>query len=198
MWSTTLTPAWSAAVMSERRTEDWKPELGGLRFDSTRFDPDLTPFHGVAMEMAAQFGYSAALVGDPAMLQLLRLRVAQLNPCSYCLILHTEVAAHRGVPSVVVAHLASWRESAMFSTAEKAALAYCEGLTSFDHRQFPALHEDVRLHFSEREVAEIAAVVINMNVWTRLKLAQGAVPIQPDSAVRHVGSALDTHPGDRP
>ena len=26
------------------------------------------------------------------------------------------------------------------------------------------------------EVAEIAAVVINMNVWTRLKLAQGATP----------------------
>ena len=37
-------------------------------------------------------------------------------------------------------------------------------------------HEELRLHFTEREVAEIAAVVINMNVWTRLKLAQGATP----------------------
>ena len=70
--------------MSESRTEDRKPEFGGLRFDNTRFEPDLTPFHGIAMEMAAQFGHSAALAGDPTLLQLLRLRVAQLNPCSYC------------------------------------------------------------------------------------------------------------------
>jgi hypothetical protein len=41
-------------------------------------------------------------------------------------------------------------------------------------------------HFSGAEIAEIAAIVINMNVWTRLKLAQGATPvrgsIRPDSA----------------
>jgi AhpD family alkylhydroperoxidase len=184
--------------MSEGRTEDPQPELGGLRFDNTRFDPDLTPFHGIAKEMAAQFGHSATLTGDPTLLQLLRLRVAQMNPCSYCLILHTEVAARREVPAAVIAHLASWRESAMFSPAEKAALSYCEGLTSFDHRQFPALHEEVRLHFTEDEVAEIAAVVINMNVWTRLKLAQGATPVPPESPVRPVGPTLDAHPGDQP
>jgi hypothetical protein len=38
------------------------------------------------------------------------------------------------------------------------------------------LHDALRIHFDEKEVAEIAAVIINMNVWTRLKLAQGAVP----------------------
>jgi AhpD family alkylhydroperoxidase len=184
--------------MDETRGEDWQPEFGGLRFDNTRFDPDLSPFHGVAMEMAAQFGYSAALTGDPVLLQLLRLRVAQLNPCSYCLILHAEVAALRGVPSAVMAHLASWRESAVFSPAERAALAYCEGLTSFDDRHFPALHDSLRLHFSEGEVAEIAAVVINMNVWTRLKLAQGAVPVPPDSHAGDVGSAVVAYPGDQP
>ena len=111
-------------MMSEGGAEDWKPGLGGLRFDNTRFEPDLTPFHGIAKEMAAQFGYTAVLAVDPTLLQLLRLRVAQLNPCSYCLILHTEVAAQRGVASAVIAHLASWRESAMFSPAEQAALSY--------------------------------------------------------------------------
>jgi hypothetical protein len=38
------------------------------------------------------------------------------------------------------------------------------------------LHDDLRVHFDEKEIAEIAAVIINMNVWTRLKLAQGATP----------------------
>ena len=52
-------------MMSEGGAEDWKPGLGGLRFDNTRFEPDLTPFHGIAKEMAAQFGYTAVLAVDP-------------------------------------------------------------------------------------------------------------------------------------
>ena len=32
-------------------------------------------------------------------------------------------------------------------------------------------------HFDEKAIAEIAAIVINMNLWTRLKLAQGQVPV---------------------
>ena len=151
----------------------------GVRFEDTRFDPDLSPLHAVAKEMAALFGYTATLSLAPRLAQLLRLRVAQLNPCSYCLILHTRVAHDIGVAPEVVANLASWRESALFTTAEGAALAYCEALTRFDDVRFPELHDSLRSHFDEAEVAEIAAVVINMNVWTRLKLAQGATPV-PD------------------
>lgn len=147
-----------------------------VRFENTRFDPDLTPFHDLAKQMAAHFGYTAELSLNPRLAELLRLRVSQLNPCSYCLILHTRVADRLGIPAEVVAHLAAWRESAMFSPDEKAALAYCEGLTMYDIARFARLHDELRIHFDEREVAEIAAVVINMNVWTRLKLAQGAVP----------------------
>jgi len=147
-----------------------------VRFENTRFDPDLTPFHDLAKQMAAQFGYRAELSLDPRLAELLRLRVAQLNPCSYCLILHTQVADRLGIPPEVVAHLASWRESAMFSDAERAALAYCEGLTLYDIARFGELHDELRMQFQEQEVAEIAAVIINMTVWTRLKLAQGATP----------------------
>ena len=157
-------------------SDDERGFMTGVRFENTRFDPDLTPFHDVAKQMAAQFGYSAELSLDPRLAQLLRLRVAQLNPCSYCLILHTQVAARVGIPSDVVAHLPAWRESAMFSAGERAALAYCEGLTLYELDGFGRLHHELRGHFDEAEVAEIAAVVINMNVWTRLKLAQGAIP----------------------
>jgi AhpD family alkylhydroperoxidase len=147
-----------------------------VRFENTRFDPDITPFHDIARQMAEGFGYTAELSLDRRLAELLRLRVAQLNPCPYCLILHTRVAGEWGIPAEVVAHLAGWRESAMFTQAEKAALAYCEGLTVYDIAGFGRLHDELRIHFDEREVAEIAAVIINMNVWTRLKLAQGATP----------------------
>ena len=69
-------------VMPETNAANQNPMLGNVRFENIRFDPDLTPFHQVAKDMAAQFGYSANLSGDRRLLQLLRLRVAQLNPCS--------------------------------------------------------------------------------------------------------------------
>ena len=151
-----------------------------VHFENVRFDPDVTPFHDLAKQMAARFGYRAELSLDARLAELLRLRVSQLNPCSYCLILHTRVAGELGIPSEVIAHLPSWRESAMFSAPERAALAYCEALTSYDIRQFAPAHDELRDHFDEKEVAEIAAVIINMNVWTRLKLAQGATPADGD------------------
>jgi alkylhydroperoxidase family enzyme len=150
-----------------------------IQFANTRFDPDLTPFHDTAKAMAQQFGYSAELSVDRRLAQLLRLRVAQLNPCSYCLILHNEVADNIDIPRAVTAHLPSWRESDLFTPAEQAALAYCEALTSYDVSAFGPCHDQLALHFPEQQVAEIAAVVINMNVWTRLKLAQGAQPSHP-------------------
>ncbi|NUT59063.1 MAG: carboxymuconolactone decarboxylase family protein [Agromyces sp.] len=148
-----------------------------IRFENTRFDSDLTEFDELARKMAARFGYTAELGLDARLAELLRLRVAQLNPCSYCLILHTAAAERVGIDAETIAHLPAWRESAVFTDAEKAALAYCEGLTTYDLAGFPALHARLVAHFDATSIAEIAAVVINMNVWTRLKLAEGAVPV---------------------
>ena len=41
----------------------------------------------------------------------------------------------------------------------------------------------LRVHFDEPSVAEIAAVIINMTVWTRLTLPRGAIP-DADEALR--------------
>lgn len=150
--------------------------MDDLVFENTRFDPDINSFHGLAKAMAEEFGYKASLAIDRRLANILRLRVAQLNPCSYCLILHNRVAIESGIESVVVSHLQSWRHSTMFTAEEAAALSYCEVLTNFDHSEFDRVHRELSVYFNEAEIVEIAAVVINMNVWTRLKLAQGAVP----------------------
>jgi hypothetical protein len=41
----------------------------------------------------------------------------------------------------------------------------------------------LRVHCDEPSVAEIAAVIINMTVWTRLTLPRGAIP-GADEALR--------------
>lgn len=147
-----------------------------IEFTNLRFDPDLTPFHELAKAMAKAFGYTADLAVDKQLGQLLRLRVAQLNNCTYCLILHNQAARDNGIPMAKIDGLGSWCESALYSPAEQAALAYCDALNAGNETDFQRYHDALGEHFEAREIAEITAIVINMNVWTRLKLAQGATP----------------------
>ncbi|MDE9451923.1 hypothetical protein J3R80_15730 [Aliiroseovarius sp. Z3] len=65
----------------------------------------------------------------------------------------------------------------MFSDAERDALNYCEALTAYNLAGFSNCHERLKVHFDDKAIAEIAAIVINMNLWVRLKLAQGQVPV---------------------
>ena len=156
--------------------------MPSVEFVDTRFDPDLTPFHGLAGQMAAAFGYTAELAIDRELAQLLRLHVAQQNSCAYCLILHSKTAREIGIDAARVDNLGAWWQSELYSAAEQAAFAYCEALNDGASQGFQAKHDGLQAHFSDTEIAEIAAIVINMNVWTRLKLAQGATPRFQDGA----------------
>ena len=147
-----------------------------VKFKNTRFDPDSTPFHGHAKQMAKAFGYTADLSVDKELAQLLRLRVAQKNECAYCTILHAKTARDIGIHASKVDNISSWYHSELYTDRETVALAYCDALNDGVKDNFQLYHDDMAGFFSEREIAEIAAIVINMNVWTRLKLAQGQVP----------------------
>ena len=132
---------------------------------------------GIAKQMAEAFGYTAKnLKTDRKLAQLIRLRVAQKNECAYCVILHSKTAREISIPEEKVDNILSWYNSELFTTKEKSALAYCDVLTEGTKVGFQKFHHAMTQYFSEVEIAEIAAVIINMNVWTRLKLAQGETP----------------------
>lgn len=150
--------------------------MNAVKFKNTRFDPDSTPFLGLAKQMAQAFGYTADLSTDKNLAQLLRLRVSQKNECAYCVILHAKTSREIGISEAKTDNISSWWNSDLFSKKEKTALAYCDILTEGSNRNFQQYHDAMMQHFSEIEIAEIAAIVINMNVWTRLKLAQGETP----------------------
>jgi AhpD family alkylhydroperoxidase len=148
-----------------------------IEYENRRFDPDLTPFHDLAKSMAQAFGYTADLEIDLQLAQLLRLRVAQVNNCWYCPILHSGAARDRGILQAKIDGLGSWWENSLYTEAESAALSYSDALTDGTQPGFQERHDALTPHFSERGVAEIAAIVINMNLWTRLEPAQGATPV---------------------
>ena len=129
---------------------------------------------------AAAFGYTAELALNRQLAQLLRLRVAQINNCTYCLNVHYDAARNVGIPQAKINFLSAWWETQLFSEAERAALQYAEALTRAADttvaRAFQQYHDLLAAYFDEPAMLEIVAVVINMNIWTRLKLAEGAMP----------------------
>lgn len=129
---------------------------------------------------ADTFGYTAELRVDKELAQLLRLRVAQINNCTYCLNRHYEVSRSLGTSQAKIDTLSAWWETHLFAPAEQAALAYTEALTRISDTtadsRFQRCHDQLADHFDEDEILDIIGIVINMTVWTRLKLAEGAKP----------------------
>jgi len=148
-----------------------------VEFVNSRFNPDIIPFHNLAKEMAKVVGYTADLKTDRELAQLLRLRVAQKNECAYCIILHSQTARKIGIHESKVDNISSWYNSELYNEKEKVTLSYCDALNDGVTKDFQSYHDALTKYFNEQEIAEIAAIVINMNVWTRLKLAQGATPV---------------------
>jgi AhpD family alkylhydroperoxidase len=139
---------------------------------------------GMARMGADAFGYTAALRIDRGLAELLRLRVSQLNNCTYCLNLHYQAAREAGVPRAKIDTLTAWWETELHSEAERAALRYTEALTRVADTDrdlaFQRFHDALAEHFGPEEMLEIVGVVVNMNVWTRIKLAEGAMPSPAD------------------
>jgi AhpD family alkylhydroperoxidase len=135
---------------------------------------------GIARMGADAFGYTADLLIDRGLAELLRLRVSQLNNCTYCLNLHYEAARKAGIPRGKIDTLTAWWETEFHSEAEQAALRYTEALTRVADTDrdaaFQRFHDALAEHFTSEEMLAIVGVVVNMNVWTRIKLAEGAMP----------------------
>jgi AhpD family alkylhydroperoxidase len=68
-------------------------QVANRRFDTSENEPLI----GMARMGVNAFGYTADLRIDRGLAQLLRLRVSQLNNCSYCLNLHYQAAREAGI-----------------------------------------------------------------------------------------------------
>lgn len=105
------------------------------------------------------------------LVELVNLRVSQLNGCAYCLTLHAAALRARGVPEAKLDSLAGWRVSARFDARERAALAWTEALVDIAHSHAPdALFEALRQHFDEVEIADLCFAIALMSAFNRLAI----------------------------
>lgn len=114
---------------------------------------------------------------DKPLSELVKIRVSQINGCAFCLALHLEIARKLAVSSAKLDLVAVWREAGVFTTREKAALAWAEALTTpGPHHDLDALYDAVRAEFSETEAVFLTVAIGTINQWNRIAGGLGFVP----------------------
>lgn len=115
--------------------------------------------------------------------ELVDLRVSQLNACAFCVDMHVKEATQHGERALRLHHVATWRESTLFSPRERAALAWAESLTQLSAQGAPDdLYERVRTQFSEKELSDLTFQVMAINAWNRVNVGFRVVPGTYDKA----------------
>ena len=111
------------------------------------------------------------------LLELLRLRVSQLNGCAFCLAMHTPLARRHGVTEAELTLLPAWREAPTLSAAERATLAWAEALTQLTQLGVDdALYAEMQVHFDSKQIADLSFAVAEINAWNRLMVASRTPP----------------------
>ncbi|GAB3091868.1 carboxymuconolactone decarboxylase family protein [Lysobacter terrae] len=105
------------------------------------------------------------------MVELISLRVSQINGCAFCLDMHSTALRKAGVDQRKLDTLAAWRESPLFDERERAALGWAEALNAIGSAHVPddAL-ETLRSQFDEREISELSFVAAMIRSWNMLSV----------------------------
>ncbi|UGQ11516.1 carboxymuconolactone decarboxylase family protein [Yinghuangia sp. ASG 101] len=107
----------------------------------------------------------------PSLQELVELRASQINGCGWCVDVHTQEAAAAGETAVRINLVAAWRESTVFTEAERAALALAEeGTRLADAHQGVSDETWAQLckHYDEDQVAALVSLVAMINAANRL------------------------------
>ena len=109
---------------------------------------------------------------ESSLLELLRIRVSQINGCAFCIDMHTKDARAGGESEQRIYALSAWREAPFFSDRERAALAWAEAVTRLADGGVPDEEfEATRAQFDEQELANLTYAVVAINGWNRLAIS---------------------------
>jgi len=134
---------------------------------------NLTKLNAGAYKAMFGFGeYLAKSSVDKKLLNLISMRVSQINGCAYCLDMHWKDLKVEGETDQRMYSLDAWRETTYYSDRERAALAWAEATTNLHDGHVPdEVFEATRKHFGEQELADLTLAVVAINGWNRLNIA---------------------------
>jgi AhpD family alkylhydroperoxidase len=109
-------------------------------------------------------------------LELVNLRVSQINGCAVCLDMHARGLKKAGETDERLFTLAAWRDAPYFTDAERAALALAEAGTRLADRTEAvpdAVFDEAAKQFDEQALAALVVSIAAINTWNRLNVITG-------------------------
>ncbi|MGH9586388.1 MAG: carboxymuconolactone decarboxylase family protein [Acidobacteriaceae bacterium] len=124
---------------------------------------------------------------EEKLLHLIKMRASQINGCAYCLDMHSKDLRAGGESEQRIYTLEAWRECPWYSERERAALAWTEAVTLVADGHVPdEVYEEVKPHFSEKDLANLTLAIVAINGWNRLAISSRSEPgtYQPPQAAK--------------
>jgi len=122
----------------------------------------------------AQMEIAAAANFDPALTELVKLRVSQINGCANCINLHTIEAREHGESEQRLYLLSAWREAPCYSDRERAAIGWGEALAHLSDGADPRpAREALQAHFTEEEQVKLTLIVNVITGWNHMAVGFG-------------------------
>lgn len=137
--------------------------------------PKRLPYHTLSPEAYQGFGavkkaLEKSSLGKP-LIELVWLRMSQINGCAYCLEMHAKALRASGVADAKLDSLVGWRVGEHFTERERAALAWTEALTHVDQTHAPDEDfEPLNAHFSDVEISDLTFAIALMSAFNRLAI----------------------------
>ena len=134
------------------------------RLDYNRIAP------GGAKALGGVYGYVMQSGLPEELVELVYLRVSQINNSAYWLDMHTRDLTKRGVPIEKVALVQAWEQGGnLFSEIERAALAWVETVTRVNQTGVPdEAYKAARMVFGEKQLVDLTIAISLMNAYNDL------------------------------
>jgi AhpD family alkylhydroperoxidase len=128
-------------------------------------------------------GQLAADAGiDARLKEIVLIHASQLNGCAYCVRTHVDRAVAAGLDADVIAQLAVWRESDVFTERERAGLELAEAYVYIHDDGIPDdVYDRVGAILSEAEYVALSWLLVSINAFNRIAIA-GRYPVKPRAA----------------
>ncbi|PRX49442.1 AhpD family alkylhydroperoxidase [Prauserella shujinwangii] len=142
--------------------------------DRIKFGPVVPDAYQHLLSLSGAVEKAVANAGlDRRLVELVKLRVSQLNGCAFCVDKHSRDARTIGETERRVHLLPVWRETTCYTEQERAALELAEAMTTLSqHHEVPdAVYERATSVFTEEQYAAVAWAATAMNALNRLGVA---------------------------
>jgi AhpD family alkylhydroperoxidase len=114
---------------------------------------------------------------EPALKELIKIRVSQINGCAYCIDQHTKDARKQGETEQRIYGLNAWRETPFYNETERAVLALAEEITHISvHGVSDETYNNALKQLGEETLAQAIMAIITINAWNRIGISTHMQP----------------------